>query len=460
MSTPPFVPPAFSGRFGVARRDITPDIRIYARNWGAAASDTAESIHRPLTLTVLALQETKSDDPLLVILSLDLGWWRARDEEIALADAVMAAGVLPGRFIISLSHTHSGPIFCPRESGQLGGEHIAPYLAMLCATITEAITAALVSSTPGLFETATGTCPLATHRDLPDPAADRFLVGWNPAARPDQTLLVGRITRPDGSCLATLVNYACHPTILAWENRTISPDFVGAMREVVEADTASPCLFLQGASGELSPRHQYVGDLAVPERAGRCLGHSVLSLLYHMLEPACELVYEGCRESGAPLAVWDVKKRASLPGSITTRDVTVPLPIKADLPLSAEFTTAIATTEDRVLRERLQRKSLIREAIGDASEYPTTGWLWRCGSILIVAVPNELYASFQETVRELAGDLPVFVVTLANGGRGYLVPASYYDLDIYPMWQSPFARGAFEQLVSAVSAEVVRLRDL
>lgn len=460
MSTPPLVPPAFSGRFGVARRDITPDVRIYARNWGAAVSDTAESIHRSLTLTVLTLQELRSDDPLLVILSLDLGWWRARDEEIALADAVLAAGVAPGRFIISLSHTHSGPIFCPRESSQPGGEHIEPYLAKICATITEAISAALANSTAGLLETATGTCPLATHRDLPDPDADRFLVGWHPAGRPDQTLLVGRITRADGSCFATLVNYACHPTILAWENRTISPDFVGAMREVVETDTGAPCLFLQGASGELSPRHQYVGDLSVPERAGRCLGHSVLSLLYHMLESACEFTYEGSRESGAPLAIWGVKKRLSLPDTIVTRDVTVPLPIKADLPLSAEFATAIAITEDRVLRERLQRKSLIREAIGDAAEYPTTGWLWRCGSILIVAVPNELYAFFQETVRELAGDLPVFVVTLANGGRGYLVPAPYYDLDIYPMWQTPFGRGAFEQFVSAVSKEVRHLRDL
>ena len=48
-----------------------------------------------------------------------------------------------------------------------------------------------------------------------------------------------------------MVNYACHPTTLAWENTLISPDFPGAMREVVERATAAPCVFLQGASGDL-----------------------------------------------------------------------------------------------------------------------------------------------------------------------------------------------------------------
>lgn len=457
MTPPPLLPPAFRGRFGVARRDITPDIRIYARNWGAAASDIADSIHRPLTLTVLTIQESHSDDPLLVILSLDLGWWRARDEEIVLADAVMAAGIQPGRFIISLSHTHSGPIFCPRERSQPGGAYIAEYLSHICTAITEAIQAALAGATEAVWESATGTCPLATHRDLRDFAANRFLVGWNPSGDADQTLLVGRISRADGSCLATLVNYACHPTILAWQNRTISPDFVGAMREVVESETSALCLFLQGASGDLAPRHQYVGDLAVSERAGRCLGHSVLSIIYHMLAPGCELAYTGCRESGAPLAVWDMRMRESLPDAIITREVNVLLPIKPDLPQSSEFAKAIRETEDRVQRERLQRKSLIREAIGDASIYPTEASLWRCGTILVVAVPNELYSSFQQSIRQLAGDFAVFVVTLANGGRGYLLPDSHYEYDIYPMWQTPFDRGAFERIVDAVGTEVTSL---
>ena len=76
--------------------------------------------------------------------------------------------------------------------------------------------------------------------------------------------------------LGTLVNYACHPTTLAWENTLISPDYVGAMREVVEQHTGAPCLFLQGASGDLGPREGFVGDTAVADRNGRQLGFAAL----------------------------------------------------------------------------------------------------------------------------------------------------------------------------------------
>src|SRR5690606_5883312 len=96
-------------------------------------------------------------------------------------------------------------------------------------------------------------------RDLPDPDAPadqpRYVCGMNPEAAADVTLIVGRITRDDNhSTLTTLVNYACHPTTLAWENRLISPDYVGKMREEVERHSdGAPCLFLQGASGDLAP---------------------------------------------------------------------------------------------------------------------------------------------------------------------------------------------------------------
>jgi len=52
-------------------------------------------------------------------------------------------------------------------------------------------------------------------------------------------VLVARITALDGAPAASIVNYACHPTTLAWENTLISPDFPGAMRELVEREACS-----------------------------------------------------------------------------------------------------------------------------------------------------------------------------------------------------------------------------
>src|SRR5206468_3033260 len=106
-----------------------------------------------------------------------------------------------------------------------------------------------------------------------DPTRERVICGFNPARTADDTLLVGRASDVAGRPIATVVNYACHPTSLAWENRLISPDWVGAMRETVESATGgAPCLFLQGASGELAPRDQYAGDAAIADANGRQVG--------------------------------------------------------------------------------------------------------------------------------------------------------------------------------------------
>jgi hypothetical protein len=102
--------------------------------------------------------------------------------------------------------------------------------------------------------------------------------GLNPDGPTDDTLLVSKIMAESGKLIGTLVNYACHPTTLAWQNTLISPDYIGALRETVEAECHAPCLFLQGASGDLGPREGYVGDTAVADRNGRQLGFAALAL--------------------------------------------------------------------------------------------------------------------------------------------------------------------------------------
>ena len=88
----------------------------------------------------------------------------------------------------------------------------------------------------------TGRCDLAAHRDYLDREHGAFVCGYNPHQAADDTVLTARVTSDEGELLATIVNYACHPTTLAWDNTLISPDYVGAMREVVEQATAAPCL--------------------------------------------------------------------------------------------------------------------------------------------------------------------------------------------------------------------------
>ena len=455
----------FQGRAGVARRDITPPVGIYNRNWGAATTDVAEGIHRPLTATALALANQAGGLPVLLC-SLDLGWWRAQEDEWALRRAVLDALSLdPARVVIHLIHTHAGPSICREDVDKPGGHFIAPYLDALREAVVGAARDAveMAQHTPAWLDWAYGRCNLARNRDLIDPQwPERVVCGFNPDGDADDTVLVGRVAGADGQVLATLVNYACHPTTLAWQNHLISPDYVGAMREVVERHTnGAPCLFLLGAAGELGPAEQYTGDTAVADKNGRVLGYAAVSTLEGMLPPGQQLAYQGVIESGAPLATWQrapISDGAGEAMQLSAVCAEVELALKP-LQTEQEIRAEMDTCRDPVMLERLRRRLRVRRTVGGGPDAHMPLWCWRMGETVLVAQPNEAHQAFQMQLRQRLAPHPVVVINLANGGCGYLPADADFTHDRYQMWQSPFERGSLERLIESSAAELRRLVD-
>lgn len=456
MSPPPFVHPSFAGLIGAAEEDITPPVGIYARNWGAAAGDTVTGIHRPLTATVLTLQES-AETPPLVLAALDLGWWRSPEDEWRLRGALLEALSLdPARVMICLSHTHSGPSLSLADRDRPGGELIPRYVTQVRECLIRAARRALAARREAVLAWSYGRCSLAQVRDLPDPERPRLVCGFNPDGSPDDTLLVGRVTGEGGETVATLVNYACHPVTLAWENSLASPDYVGALRERVQRETGgAPCLFLQGASGELGPREQYVRDPEIADAHGREVAHAALSVLEGMLPHRTRLEYKGVVESGAPLGVW---RRApdEPPRVLKARCLPVSLPLQ-DLPSLAEIEARLERTEDRVLAERLRRKRGVRLAVGEGTESAMPLWTWRVGDAVLLGQKNEPYSAFQRALRARFPGRALAVTNLVNGTCGYLPPSDRYDHGVYQVWQSPFARGSLEILTRAAEQAILDL---
>ncbi|HRE79836.1 MAG TPA: neutral/alkaline non-lysosomal ceramidase N-terminal domain-containing protein [Opitutaceae bacterium] len=440
---------AFASKIGVARVDITPPIGIYARSWGLAKHDVAEGIHRPLTATVCALGDSPAP---MVLISVDLGWWKSREDEAYLRSGLLSALSLPeSHLLISFSHTHAGPSLSRDEAQQPGGELITPYLAFLKEQLIAAARAALQTRQSAHLSWRWGRCDLATHRDLPEPGTSRFVVGYNPQERADDTLLVGQvIAASDGKTIATLVNYACHPTTLAWDNRLISPDFPGAMREVVERETQSPCLFLQGASGELAPAEQYKGDTAVADRHGRRLGHAVLSVLNAW--PDQQQQFSEVVESGAALATT-----RTLPFPSSTRQHAECAPLELALkpmPSIAEIERELQACTDRTTSERLRRARGVRRIVGEGSHYAMPLWIWKLGEAYLIATPSEAYSALQETVRHHFPQRPIAVLNVTNGYVGYLPPSEHASRDQYSVWQSPFQSGSLEKVIHHARSRV------
>lgn len=435
---------SFAGLIGVARCDITPPAGIYARNWGAATHDVAEGIHRPLTLTCLTFQ-TRRDGLPLALIGADLGWWKSRDEEWFIRSGVREALSLDeARVMFCLSHTHAGPSLYREDAEKPGGQHIGPYLEQLRAAAARAAQQALAAAAPATLAWRYGKCDLATNRDLRDPNRDRCIVGFNPDQPADDTLLVGRVSDDAGRVLATLVNYACHPTTLAWDNRLISPDYIGAMREVVEAQTHVPCLFLQGASGELAPAEQYSGDTALADAHGRRLGHAALATLEGMLPPATRLAFTGAVESGAALAIWK-REPDDISRALAVERVEVELALKP-MPTTAQIEEEWRRTADRVAKERLWRQRGVRRMVGDGTTAKTSLYCWRLGDALLIGHPHEAYSEFQMKLRQRFPSLAVAVMNIVNGYASYLPPRDVYGLDLYPVTVTPFAADSLERL--------------
>lgn len=443
-NTTEFRHPSFRGRIGVARTDITPPIGIYARNWGAAKHDVATSIHRPLSLTALAVSRLSGAPPLLFI-DADLGWWKTPLAYSKFSARLLETlGVEPENVIFALSHTHAGPPLMEADDALPGSAFLRTWMEHVFESAVQAVKSAIANQVEATLDWQLGKCNLATVRDLPDPdpMKARIVCGFNPDGTADDTLLVGRVTDVYGKIVATLTNYACHPTTLAWENSAISPDYIGAMRETIEQTTGAPALFMLGACGELAPRVQYVGDTKIADGHGRQLAYASLSTLQGMEPAGTKLAYAGTVESGAPLATWK-HQTVECSQELKAFRTTVELPLKS-WPSADELERERVECTDRALEERLRRKRDIRRGLGDGTVYHLPITAWRMGDAVLVGSCCEPYSILQRQLRQSFPDQAIICMNLINGSIGYLPPAELYDTEIYPVWQTPFDRGSLE----------------
>lgn len=436
----------FKGAIGVARADITPPAGIYARSWGSALHDAAEGIHRPLVTTCLYF---RGGDPQteLYLLCFDLGWWYDNAHEREIRKAILEkSGVPDDRLVTHMGHTHAGPASNLQNLERQGGHLIPAYREKIVEGAVAALKGGKDNVQPAVATWAQGRCDLARNRDLVLDS-ETFLCGINPDGPTDDTVLVGRVTDARDKIIATMVNYACHPVSLGGGNKLISPDYYGAMREVVERDTGgAPCLFLHGASGDMTPLRSYEADTAIADQNGRQLGYAALSTLTGMLPPEQELAFDRIEDSGARLGRWSLRsKPASTRLAMTLSDSELPY---VDLPTEAELLKALEGCTDRPLKERLERRLMVRRDVGEGRSRKVRMTLWQIGDAFLVGAPAEPYSAFQKEIRARFRSHAVMVLNIVNGNIGYLAPAETYDKPgLYQIKISLFKPGCMEQVI-------------
>ena len=380
---------------------------------------------------------------------------------------------------ITFSHTHAAGLLNLDRQEMPGGEMIPAYLDRLADTVARLVSEAAAMATDSDIVYGTGRCNLAAHRDFFDEEAGEYVCGLNPKEPADDTVVVARVTDDHGNLRAAIVNYACHPTTLAWDNRMISPDFPGAMREIVRDAVDAPCVFLQGASGELGPVEGFVGDTEVADRNGRQLAFAALSVWESLPPAGTNYEYGGKVVSGASIGTWNrvsiERDRRHQIGLWASDGNAVGLEYRHDLPrrdevqaeyerlLSQEQTASakgdVETAQQfRALAER-QKRSLGRLSGMPAGDtYPLHTATWRMGDAIWIAVQGEPYSLLQRRIRERFPDHPIIVTTIANGwGPSYLPSRELYGKGIYQEGIAWLAAGSLEALIDELSSRITSL---
>ncbi len=252
-----FLGAAEAFKAGAATVDITPPTG-YAM-WGYAARHDAPSVGvlDPLRARALVLEAGKVR---IALVGLDLGRAPTRQSTAAIRAKVKKEAGIEHLFLVG-SHTHHGPVIevdtwpSPKKS----------YVRQLEQKIAGVILAAAKQLRPARLGVAAEQTNL--NRNRHSKRADKPV---------DRELLVLRVENEHGKPIADAVNFAAHPTMHSARVLKFSADYPGALCELVEKETKAPCLFLQGAAGDLSANQ---GIDQGPVKFGKAIGRRVLALV-------------------------------------------------------------------------------------------------------------------------------------------------------------------------------------
>lgn len=478
MSTTTVTTPTSRLRFGLARVDITPPVGMYHPMWGAARHQRATGIHRLLTAEALAFAPLADGEPIIRFAIDHVGM--DDDQQATLVAKVSAACQLPAANVLTtFSHTHASGNFARDRIPFPGGELIEPYLAELYAHLVQAAQQAVANLQEAVITYSTGKCNLAANRDYWDDANGLFACGFNADAPwSDDTVLLARVTDRQGALLATVVNYACHPTTLAWENTLISPDYIGAMREVIEKVTGAPAVFAQGACGELGPRWGQQGDTAVADANGRQLGYAALATLDQQGPPLADYHYQGPVVSGATLGDWRYQpftpERLDSTALFQGGSYTVELPQKPlpdPVALEAEMEDwgtkqqeadaqgdKIAARNYGARAERARRWRMRVHYLIDRPTYTYHFSVHRLGDAIWITTGGEPYNVLQTELRRRFPGHPLLITPLAGDFQvAYLLPSDRYGRGLYQEEPSILAAGCLEILIEAIAERIQAL---
>lgn len=438
---------------GAAAVDITGPVGALLGGYGGRTHG-ATGIHDPLYVRALLLSDGREE---IVIAICDLVGVSARLVEQARSIIEAECGIPARNVCIAATHTHDGPEDVIRR-----GERA--YVNDTAHKIAGAVRIARAAARPVTLKL--GTADVATvsqnRRDPEGPIETRAKVLL--AAPPGQVTPV-----------ATLVNFACHPTVLERDNYLYTADFPGATTAFLERALGGAAIFMQGAAGDINPvwmRH----DFDEAERIGKILGAAATRTALELRplgegqwavnlswseitpqEPAPGTVLSGPRVRGAQRFL-DLPRRVPAPQAELEREIA-----------SIEVRLAALTEEDvsgrRSLRPGLNQLRIERARYRGITVEPGTTQRAEVQALrisdecAIVCLPGEFLVEIGWELERRCGVRHLLVCGYSNDYLSYVPMAKHFPEAGYEVGCALFEPECAEIMIEAAVALVRSLYD-
>ncbi|MBN1452140.1 MAG: neutral/alkaline non-lysosomal ceramidase N-terminal domain-containing protein [Anaerolineales bacterium] len=406
---------------GIARQIISPPKGIFLIGYGDRSKGNI-GIHDDLTATALVLTDGTTR---IAIVALDI---LTINEFIV--DRVRAR-LAPTEVLLCCSHTHSGPIAYADEKSPRKNRD---YINLLVDRIGEAVKEAQENLLPARLEYSHSQADVGINRreKMPD---GHMEIGRNTEGARDKSVQVVSVLTDvgrrkgdkEGTRIATIVNYACHGTVLGPDNLLVSADWIGVMRDKVEQELGGMALFLQGAAANINP-DMYWEDA----RAFEKVTEQGLSVAEAVLAAAGS---GGDEMRGMPLNIERVE--AWFPTE--TRAITSRPPKNYGKPLLslAKMPGFMAVFADILLNQRYPWKSVIEAKDGFWS-VPMRINAVRIGDLALVTFGAETFTEIGMKVKAASPAAHTLFASVSDGCISYLhTEESHeeggYEVDIAPL---------------------------
>ncbi len=469
-----------SGLFaGVARADITPPVGIPHLNWGSQTHVEAVGVDPAgMIVTALVLSDGKQKFAMVDIDTLLVNGMQP------IADrAAQAIGVPANHVRLAATHTHAGPMF-QREKGPLNVDP-APYEKMMAdyrRLLEERIVNTVIEANKNLRPVhaygAKGTGTININRRMRATKDGPPAVGRNETAPVDRELVVIRMDDANGKPYAVLVNFQCHGIVLTYENKLISPDWVGMTRKTIEqAMPGATALFFQGAAGDQGPIEWGTGDISVAHRLGTTLGLQAAALANQIETTRRVPKFEGYVESTAFAAKTPWRVQGPRDATIKFVYKTLQLPPRRYTPQEIDdMASRVAQAEKQLGPARASgdpwqkhqaeaRWRRFNDLLTkwkkpyDATPVEVDVQILRIGEMAIVAMPGEPFSGIGAAIKK-ASPFPITMFCGYSTGKGgdYMPVADEYQHGGYEVERTPYGTGAAEKLIKDTSALFPALR--